>query len=313
MISPTSLSFQESALTDQGLQKKYQQLRSRLFSLGRVWIGFSGGVDSTLLLAIARDVLGKENVFACLATGPSLSESEKNQAQALAQLLDAQIIEYAATEFQNPAYVANGPDRCFHCKADLFFHLDQFAKTFSENISLIDTTATAKNSSGFLLYGGNADDTHDFRPGRRAALKFGALAPLAEAGLTKLEVRALSTAFGLPTADKAAQPCLSSRIPYGNSVTAEKLAMVEAGEELLSKLGFTEYRLRHFGELAKIEVRLEEMHLFEKVFADEKLESEFFRGFNEIGFTQVEIDPAGFRSGSLNQVLTEAEKLQAGG
>jgi uncharacterized protein len=285
--------FSETRLRDPALIAKYLLLTARLRELGKVLIGFSGGVDSTLLTGAARFVLGRDAVTACLAVGPSLAAAEHADAVRLAALMDVELREYAATEFENPAYVANGPDRCYHCKTDLFVHLRRFSEAAGQ---------AAEKAA--LLYGGNTDDTLDYRPGRRAALDHGALAPLAEAGLSKADVRALSRAFGLPTADKPAQPCLSSRIPYGASVDAGKLAMVEAGEAALAKMGFRESRLRHFGDTARIEVPVDQLHLFGDAEAVRIL-SETLRG---LGFPKMDIDPAGFRSGSLNGALSEEMK-----
>jgi uncharacterized protein len=203
--------------------------------------------------------------------------------------MDVNLIEFSPTEFENPAYLANRPDRCFHCKNDLFLHLKRFASVFPE---------------AWILYGGNTDDTLDFRPGRRAAFQHGARAPLAEAGLSKAEVRALSRAFGLPTADKAAQPCLSSRIPYGSRVDAKKLAMVEAGEMLLAKMGFREFRLRHFGETARIEVPADQKSILD----DEPRSQILLAELRALGFSQMQVDPKGFRSGRLNESLSEEVK-----
>lgn len=274
--------FLADRVADTGLRERCADLEMRLRSLPSALIGFSGGADSTLLTAMARRALGRDRVKACIAVGPSLPARELEEARALAAMLDVALSEHAATEFSNPDYVANGPERCFHCKADLFVHLARFA-------------AQAPPGAA-LLYGGNLDDTYDFRPGHAAAAEAGARAPMAEAGLTKADVRALSRLLGLPTADKPAQPCLSSRIPYGQAVTPAKLASVEAGEEFLRSMGFREYRLRHFGDFARVEVPIDQAHLFSPA-ARVELESRLRR----LGFDRVEIDPEGFRSGKLNQ------------
>ncbi|MEO6098117.1 MAG: ATP-dependent sacrificial sulfur transferase LarE [Fibrobacteria bacterium] len=319
------LDFSGNALLDPALRAKYQALQARLRGLKSVLIGFSGGVDSTLLTALARHVLGRPNVIACMAVGPSLAETERLEAVRLAALMDVELKPYPAKEFDNPAYVANGPDRCFHCKADLFRHLEAFAAAYAEQslVALSPGTSAdgiqgsaggAPGSAGdflppaapehrpALLYGGNLDDTRDYRPGRKAAETYGALAPLAEAGLTKADVRALSRAIGLPTADKAAQPCLSSRIPYGSPVTVERLAAIEAGEAVLGSMGFREYRLRHYGDTARIEVPSDQLGLFTP---DARMDLE--HRLAGLGFSHLEIDSAGFRSGNLNRGLTQRQ------
>jgi pyridinium-3,5-biscarboxylic acid mononucleotide sulfurtransferase len=288
--------FSEARIPDAVLMGKYRALRNRLRDLGPVLIGFSGGVDSTLLAGVARDVLGKDKVLACLALGPSLPERERLDALRLAVLLDLEIKSYAGTEFANPAYLANGADRCFHCKTDLFEHLGRFADDLAGSGGPPGTAGSGRPS---LLYGGNSDDALDYRPGRRAADLHGALAPMAEAGLTKAEVRALSRAFGLPTADKPAMPCLSSRIPYGSRVEPAKLAAVEAGEALLSEMGFRECRLRHEGETARIEVPLDQAALF----ADAARTRRLVEALKAHGFRRALLDLEGFRSGNLNEAL----------
>lgn len=291
-MDASRLDFSEARIADAALLAKYRALKDRLRGLGDVLIGFSGGVDSTLLTAVARHALGRDRVLACLAVGPSLPERERLEALELAALMDVAVKTYAATEFENPAYVANGPDRCFHCKTDLFRHLEGFAAAARAEGSRAGGPRPA------LLYGGNLDDTLDYRPGRKAAETHGALAPLAEAAFAKADVRALSRAIGLPTAEKAAQPCLSSRIPYGSAVTPEKLAAVEAGEAELARLGFREFRLRHYGEVARVEVPQDQLGLFT---AGTKADLEAI--LLGLGFARMEIDGEGFRSGKLNRDL----------
>lgn len=285
----------ESLVADPGLLARARDLESRLDAFPSALIAFSGGADSALLAAMARRVMGRARMRACIAVGPSLPARELKEARDLAESLDVELAEFAATEGQNPAYVANGPDRCFHCKADLFAHLALFAAE----------AARAGGQAPALLYGGNLDDTYDYRPGRKAAAEAGARAPLAEASLGKADVRALSRALGLPTADKPAQPCLSSRIPYGQAVTPEKLAAVEAGEAALAGLGFREFRVRHFGDRARVEIAGAESGRLTP-----ELRLALAGTLAELGFSRVEFDPGGFRSGRLNDTLAAGDRLK---
>jgi uncharacterized protein len=278
----------EERIADAGLLPKYRGLVARLSALGAggrgVAVGFSGGADSVLLTAVARRVLGRDRVVACLAVSPSLAAGEYAEAAETAALLDVELAAFEGTEFENPDYLANGPDRCFHCKADLFAHMRRIA---------------AERGISALLYGANADDASDYRPGRKAALDHGVHAPLAEAGLSKAEVRALSRALRLPTWDKPAMPCLSSRIPYGTPVTPERLSAVEAGEAMLRGAGFRECRLRHEGDTARIEIPLENLGLL----ASPEKTRGLVSGLKGLGFRRVVLDLDGFRSGSLNEAL----------
>jgi len=275
-------------ITDPGLLERCRDLEARLSAFPSALIAFSGGADSALLAAMARRVLGRDRAKACIAVGPSLPDRELRAARELAESLDLKLAEFAATEGDNPAYAANGPDRCYHCKADLFSHL----------IRIAADAASASGPAPALLYGGNLDDTYDYRPGRKAAAEAGARAPLAEAGLGKSDVRTLSRALGLPTADKPAQPCLSSRIPYGQAVTPEKLAAVEAGEDVLADFGFREFRVRHFEGVARVEVAQAEMARLTPA-----LRGALSDRLLDLGFSRVEFDAQGFRSGRLNEAL----------
>jgi uncharacterized protein len=278
----------ESLIPAGRLRESALALEDRLRALPSALIAFSGGADSALLAAMARRALGRDRAKACIAVGPSLPARELREARELAESLDLDLIEFAATEGSNPAYIANGPDRCYHCKADLFSHLALFAAE----------AARGGGPAPALLYGGNLDDTRDYRPGRAAAAEAGARAPLAEAGLAKEDVRALSRALGLPTADKPAQPCLSSRIPYGQAVTPEKLAAVEAAEAVLAGAGFREFRVRHFGESARVEVAQAE-----RARLTGTLREALAPRLRALGFARVEWDEQGFRSGRLNEAL----------
>lgn len=280
-------------IADAGLRERCRDLEARLQAIPSALVAFSGGADSALLAAMARRVLGRGRAKACIAVGPSLPARELRAARELAESLDLELAEFAATEGENPAYAANGPDRCYHCKADLFSHLSRLAAE----------AASAGAGAPALLYGGNLDDTYDYRPGRKAAAEAGARAPLAEAGLSKEDVRVLSRALGLPTADKPAQPCLSSRIPYGQAVTPEKLATVEAGEEVMASLGFREFRVRHHGDTARVEIARAEMDRLTG-----PIRGAVENGLSALGFARVEVDAEGFRSGRLNEALRPDER-----
>ena len=266
------------------LQAKAEALREILQSFPAMVIGYSGGVDSAVLCAAALRAVGPERMLACLAVGPSLPQRERVEAEALAATVRFPLLAYQATEIDNPLYRENGPDRCYHCKTDLFVHLGGIAK---------------EKGFSHVLYGANADDLSDFRPGHRAAKEFATAAPLAEAGLHKAEIRELAKLWNLPCHDKPASPCLSSRIPYRQEVTAEKLARVERGEDMLFSLGFREFRLRSDDGEARIEVPLSDISRFE--------DPDFMRSVSgellALGFDRVALDLKGLRSGNLNHAL----------
>jgi uncharacterized protein len=220
-------------------QKKLRLLQQTLAGLNRVIIAFSGGVDSTFLLKIAVDTLGPDNVLACIAASPSLSQYQHQQAQTLAGQFGVRLEEIPLDELHDPAYRANNSDRCFHCKSRLYKLLTEKAK--EKNIP-------------HVLCGSNFDDKSDYRPGHHAAEVFGILSPMMDIGLTKAEIRELSRQMNLPTADLPASPCLASRVAYGLEITEEKLAQVEKAEDFLRKLGFVEFRVRHHGDIARIEI-----------------------------------------------------------
>lgn len=262
---------------------KEQDLLDRLRSMGRVIVAYSGGTDSAYLAWAAQEALGP-NAFAITADSASIPESHKRDAEEFARRFGIQH-EYVDTyEFENPDYVRNAPDRCFHCKDELFTRLDQLGRERGiENV----------------VYGVNVDDLGDYRPGQQAAKLHNVKAPLVDAKLTKAEIRELSRRAGLPTWDRPASACLSSRIPYGTPVTPETIKTVEVGEESIRALGFRQFRVRFHGELVRLEIAKDEL---ERALTLEMAEK-FTAIFKPLGFHYVTIDLEGYRQGSLNAVL----------
>lgn len=275
------------------LDVKEKRLRGLLREYGRVAVGFSGGVDSTLLLRVAVDELGVENVLPVIADTPSLPRKEFDEALGLAEAMGVACLVVDPDELSDPAYAANPADRCYYCKKHLF--------------EMIRRVAAGK---GFfcVLDGNNADDAGDYRPGRRAAQELGVKSPLMEAGLTKAEVRALSAREGLPTAQKPAMACLASRIPYGTPVTAEVLGKVERAEGVLRGLGFGQCRVRHHGDVARIEV--DEASLPRLL--DAAVRGQVTCGVREAGYRYVTLDLQGYRMGSMNEVLAARHAAGSG-
>ncbi len=271
------------------LQQKYDKLKEILADSGRLLIAYSGGVDSTFLLKVAVDTLGKDKVSACIAQGPSLPQSQYDRAARLAKEMGAEMMTIQADEMSDAAYLANKADRCYHCKSHLFEQLAGIAK---------------ENGFDTIACGHNFDDTKDYRPGNMAAGDFGISTPLIEAELTKQDIRQLSKELNLPTAQIPASPCLASRIAYGIEITEKNLQQVEEAEEFLKSLGLVEFRVRHHGEVARIEVHQEDMP---KIIAPEVREK-IIEKLKQLGFKFVALDLAGFRSGSLNETLSQAEK-----
>jgi len=260
---------------------------ARLPEAGRLGVAFSGGVDSAVLLAVAVRALGGDRAIGLLAVSDSLARDELALARGTADEIGAPLVEFETREGDNPAYRANDVDRCFHCKDEMF--------------TVIDTRLVDEFGLVAVAYGENADDAARIdRPGARAATDHAVLRPLAEAGLGKRRVRALARALGLSVADKPAAPCLASRIPHGQEVTPAKLKQVEAGEEVLREWGFTDARVRHHGDIARIEVPADELGLFAEV----ERRDGVLRGLREAGFAYVTVDLAGLQSGAFTlQVL----------
>jgi uncharacterized protein len=259
---------------------KRTRLREILAAHAPLVIAYSGGVDSTLLLAEAHRTLG-DRALGVIADSPSLPRSALAEALAVARSFGAHVEVVKTLELDNPEYAANPPNRCYFCKAELFQRLD--------------TLAHARGYRA-IAYGENADDMHHERPGRVAAAEFRILAPLRDAGLTKAEIRDWSRELALPTADAPAQPCLSSRIPWGTPVTTDALAMVERSEEHLRALGFRIFRVRH---LAGQQTRARVQVAPEELARAQASESEITRGLLAAGYAAVELDPAGYRGPSL--------------
>ncbi|MGH9704884.1 MAG: ATP-dependent sacrificial sulfur transferase LarE [Candidatus Acidiferrales bacterium] len=274
----------EVALNPGALQKENRLLNS-LGRLDSLLVAFSGGADSAYLAWAAHQALGPR-ALAVTALSASFSAHDREQAGSLARAVGLRHESIETHEFDNPQYVANNPDRCYHCKDELFEQMERLAR---------------ERGFAAIAYGINADDTHDFRPGHLAAAEHKVLAPLLDAELTKAEIRALSRRAGLATWDRPASACLSSRIPYGTAVTREILDQIERGESVLRELGFRQFRVRAHGELARIEIASEEMARGLEPAVAKQISAKF----RQIGFTYVTIDLEGYRQGSLNILLTK--------
>jgi uncharacterized protein len=259
---------------------KLARMKHEIASAGSAVVAFSGGVDSTLVLAVAAEVLGAQ-VVALTAHSPSVPQAERADARALAARLGVRHLERESHEQDDPSYVANPQDRCYYCKRELYRLCGEVAR--AEGLAAI-------------LDGFNADDRRDHRPGHRAAEERAIRSPLAEAGLTKAEVRAWSEAYTLPTWDKPQMACLASRIPYGTPVTPERLAQVERAEVGVRALGFRVLRVRHHGELGRVEIGEGEL---ERAFARR---AEIADAVKAAGFRLAALDLEPFRSGRMNEV-----------
>lgn len=269
--------------TAENLQQKLSALRARLRGLGRTLVAYSGGVDSAFLAWAAHQELGT-GMLAVLADSPSLARRDMEQARAFAQSIAMPLRVIETSELDKPEYQRNDANRCFHCKTELFVGMEALG---------------AELGFAHIAYGMNADDTRDFRPGQRAAQQHAVLAPLADVGLTKQEIRTLAKAAGYTLWDRPAAPCLSSRVEYGRAVTREVLEQVERGEESLRQLGFREFRVRHHGELARVEIARTELP---RALTMETLDA-ITAELRKAGYQYVTLDTAGFRSGSMNVVL----------
>jgi len=268
-------------------QLKFEQLKKRLKKMEKVLIAFSGGVDSSFLLKIALDTLGKVNVLAVTADSETYPREELKDASNLAKDLglDGRHRIIKTSELKLKKFSENPQDRCYYCKSELFSRLKKIAQ---------------KNKISYVLDGSNYSDQNDFRPGRKALTELGIRSPLLESGLTKEEIRALSKKLKLPTWNKPALACLSSRIPYGEKITLEKLKRIEKAESFLKNLGFNQLRVRDHNNIARLELELEEF----KKLTDENLRVKIYDKFRGLGFIYVTLDLLGYRTGSMNEFLS---------
>ncbi len=271
-------------MTQTALDDKYTRLQRTLRDLESVAVAFSAGVDSTLILKVAIDTLGPGKVVAVTGRSDSLARAEFEEACAIAANLGAEHIVLDTDEFENPDYISNPTNRCYFCKTTLYTRLAKFI---------------AERGLKAIVNGINVDDLGDYRPGIEAAREHGVRCPAAEAGLTKADVRELSRRLWLPTHDKPASPCLSSRVQYGEHITPQKLRMIEAAETFLHELGIRECRVRHHDNLARIEVPAEFIPMLAK--PDQAARVDAY--FRSLGYQYVALDLRGFRSGSMNEVI----------
>ena len=276
--------------SDKTLLQKRSDLVNILEQMRSVIVAYSGGVDSAFLAAVANEALGRK-ALSVTAVSPSLAPSELEEATDLANRIGLNFMTIETNEIDRPDYQANNPDRCFFCKDELYTHLVRFAE---------------EESFDSIVNGTNVDDLGDYRPGIEAAKQYGVRSPLGEAELTKDDIRALSRDMDLPTWDKPAQACLSSRIPYGTTVTVEALTKIAKAEQFLRSKGFKQLRVRHHETIARIEIEPSDF----SAITSEPLRSEINQEFKNIGYSYITLDLDGFRSGSLNEILSKLGKFK---
>jgi len=270
------------------LSTKYQQLVGLIEPMGRVIVAFSGGVDSTLVLRVALDALGAENVLAGTGVSPSLPQRELQSVKDLAKVLSAPLELIHTSEMDVPNYTSNPANRCYFCKTELYSKLSELA---------------AAKDYHAVLNGLNLDDTGDHRPGMSAAKEWNIRSPLLEAKLSKADVRALAQKLNLPNWEKPALACLSSRIPYGTPVTIQSLSQIEQAENFLRDAGFANVRVRHHTNLARIEVDADDLPRL----LQQPLHDDLLKHFKSLGYTYITVDLQGFRSGSGNEILANSK------
>ncbi|CAN5587171.1 ATP-dependent sacrificial sulfur transferase LarE [soil metagenome] len=287
----SKLAFATEAVMSVALQGKRERLAQILRECSSVVVGYSGGVDSVFLARLATELLGAENVLAVTGKSDSLASWMEDMAREVAERFDIPWMELETEEMADPRYTANPSNRCYYCKTELWGTLREVARARGLRV---------------VVDGSNADDVGDHRPGALAAREHGVRSPLLEAGLTKAEIREWSRELGLPTWDQPAAPCLSSRIPYGLAVTPERLRQIEAAEGALRQLGLRDFRVRHHGEAARLEVHPSELP---RLLAERRT---IARCVREVGFRRVLLDLEGYRRGALNEGLAAVELVQLG-
>ncbi len=263
------------------MNDKVVRVKQILLDMESVLVAYSGGVDSTLLLKIAHDVLG-ERALGVTAVSPTLPDYELAEAEAIARQIGARYVVFDKHEMEDERFLANTPDRCYFCKASVCQQLIEYAQ---------------QEGYRYVIDGSNADDTGDYRPGARAAREYGMRSPLQEAGFTKADIRALAHALGLPNWDKPSSACLASRIPYGDPITKANLTQIGLAEGVLRDLGLRQYRVRHHGDVARIEVAQAD---FDVILTHRE---HIIAALKALGYAYVALDLVGFRSGSMNEVI----------